>query len=198
MAMWHTNLNPELIRRVEAFLADAARQGIRLQVVSGFRSYAQQNALYQRAQRGQSHLPAAKPGTSQHEFGRAVDVGVVGKTSTQVSWATWQKIGAIGTANGLRWLGAKDRVHFELPRNAAQPSQSKPPTRPSAPAPSGNSTPETPPQDDGWHLPSTLRDAAWYGGALIGGAALAQLLIIGAVLVGGVWALNSLTRPSEN
>lgn len=197
--MWQTGLNPELIRRVEAFIADAARQGIRLQVVSALRTREQQVALYNRYKAGQSHLPAAKPGTSKHERGLAVDVGVIGRTSRQVPWATWQKIGAIGQANGLKWLGAYDKVHFELPAGntgVVRPVPN-PAAPPSTPAPSGKSTPEKP-SDDGGHLPAIVRDAAWYGGALIGGAALAQILIVGVVLVGGVWALNSLTRPSEN
>lgn len=113
--MWQSGLNAELVRRVEAFIVDARRQGIRLDVRSALRTRAQQEVLYRRAQSGQSSLPAAKPGTSKHERGLAVDVGVTGRTAEQVPWSMWEKLGAIGERSGLKWLGRFDKVHFELP-----------------------------------------------------------------------------------
>lgn len=46
----------------------------RIWIVSGFRTYDQQSALYQKYLNGTGNL-AAKPGTSRHESGNAVDFG---------------------------------------------------------------------------------------------------------------------------
>lgn len=63
-----TGLNPEFLRRFNAY--SAAVGG--LTIVSGFRSYAQQAALYAKYLRGEGNL-AAPPGRSNHERGLAID-----------------------------------------------------------------------------------------------------------------------------
>jgi|SRR5436190_20467954 len=55
-------------------MARAARkQGLELAIRSGFRSHDKQKELYARFRRGWGHL-AAKPGYSNHQNGKAVDV----------------------------------------------------------------------------------------------------------------------------
>ena len=55
-------------------MARAARKaGLDLRIRSGFRSHAKQKRLYKKYQRGQGHL-AARPGFSNHESGRALDI----------------------------------------------------------------------------------------------------------------------------
>jgi LAS superfamily LD-carboxypeptidase LdcB len=55
-------------------MADAARKaGLHLGIRSGFRSHEKQVELYQRYRRGWGH-PAARPGFSNHQNGRAVDI----------------------------------------------------------------------------------------------------------------------------
>ena len=64
------------VRTALAFLhmADAARRdGVELIVVSGFRSPAKQAELYRLYRRGRGPL-ASKPGTSNHQSGRALDL----------------------------------------------------------------------------------------------------------------------------
>jgi len=51
----------------------AAKQGIQLAIRSGFRSHDKQKELYARFRRGWGHM-AAKPGFSNHQSGRAVDI----------------------------------------------------------------------------------------------------------------------------
>ena len=51
----------------------AAKAGLDLRIRSGFRSHAKQKQLYKEYQRGQGHL-AARPGYSNHESGRALDI----------------------------------------------------------------------------------------------------------------------------
>ncbi len=53
--------------------AAALRDGIRLRIVSGFRSYAHQERLYRLYRAGRGNL-AARPGYSNHQDGRALDL----------------------------------------------------------------------------------------------------------------------------
>jgi hypothetical protein len=104
-------IKPELASRVRSMAGALAARGIKIRVVSGLRSTAKQAALY--ANRGNSSLPVAKPGTSKHERGEAVDVAIVGKASPKL----WAVVGEEGERVGLRWGGRFNRpdpVHFEL------------------------------------------------------------------------------------
>jgi LAS superfamily LD-carboxypeptidase LdcB len=63
-------------RTARAFrsMASAARKaGIELLIRSGFRSHEKQQHLYERFRRGRGHM-AARPGYSNHQSGRAVDI----------------------------------------------------------------------------------------------------------------------------
>lgn len=60
----------ELLRRTAAAAADV---GQRWYVASGYRSYAEQKALYEKYKAGKGNL-AAPPGKSNHNGGRALDV----------------------------------------------------------------------------------------------------------------------------
>ncbi len=51
----------------------ASKAGIDLRVRSGFRSYAKQKKLYKKYRQGEGNL-AARPGFSNHESGRALDL----------------------------------------------------------------------------------------------------------------------------
>jgi LAS superfamily LD-carboxypeptidase LdcB len=51
----------------------ASKAGLDLRIRSGFRSYAKQKRLYKKYQRGEGNL-AARPGYSNHESGRALDI----------------------------------------------------------------------------------------------------------------------------
>jgi LAS superfamily LD-carboxypeptidase LdcB len=57
--------------------AAARRAGINLSVVSGFRTMAQQRALYAAYRAGRGNL-AARPGYSNHQGGTASDISVPG------------------------------------------------------------------------------------------------------------------------
>jgi hypothetical protein len=74
---------------------------------STLRTVAQQWILYSWYQTGRCGVSlAAKPGNSNHEDGRAFDTS---------SYSTWKPI---LEANGFRWLGSSDPVHFDLPTGA--------------------------------------------------------------------------------
>lgn len=73
-------------------------------VTSTFRTYTQQAMLYRRYLAGQSRFPAAPPGRSKHQYGRAFDAlapaDVLRRMGEQ--WRAW----------GGRWFES-DPIHFE-------------------------------------------------------------------------------------
>ena len=97
---------------VAAWIAPAlqwARQhGWKGTVSSGYRSYADQQRIYNSGVR-----PAAKPGTSNHEF-TAFPGGAVDVTDPQGLAALLQRSPFAGK---LVWAGSKDAVHFSHPHN---------------------------------------------------------------------------------
>jgi D-alanyl-D-alanine carboxypeptidase len=72
----------------EAMLTDAATAGFQLQLNSGYRSYEQQQMLYDRFVEDYGAEVAAQrvapPGTSEHQTGLAADVGLVGLPDDQL------------------------------------------------------------------------------------------------------------------
>ena len=76
-------------------------------VTSGYRSRAEQARIYNSGVR-----PAAKPGTSNHEF-TAFPGGAVDVTDPQ----GLARVLAQNPNAKLKWAGGKDPVHFSVPRN---------------------------------------------------------------------------------
>lgn len=114
------HLQPDLRAALTSAGEDLRRQGIVLDshITSGYRSYDRQAALY--AERGSNPNPVARPGSSPHEFGRAVDISMVG-------WGPEQQQMVTDTLHryGLSRPVAGDPVHWQLtsPGQAARPEQ---------------------------------------------------------------------------
>lgn len=84
----------------------ARQNGIRFTLTSTRRSYATQLALYLRYLKGQSKYPAAPPGRSFHESGRAFDI--------ETNDGALRYLGAVWESWGGRWGGRfNDPIHFE-------------------------------------------------------------------------------------
>jgi hypothetical protein len=104
-------LAPGFKQRVDAFLADPESILLGVYLVSGFRNRAEQEALY--AQYGPAR--AAKPGTSNHERGLAVDIGVRYRLAVNGQWPTdiEVKVNRIAARHGLRSPLDWEAWHFE-------------------------------------------------------------------------------------
>lgn len=110
-------VDSELARRVRQMAAALSSRGIEIKVSSGKRSTERQAALY--ANRANNPYPVARPGTSKHELGLAVDLVATGARSSSITAA----IGEVGEREGLRWGGRfskPDAVHFELPSGGGE------------------------------------------------------------------------------
>jgi hypothetical protein len=115
---WWDGLDPGLAWKTAWLLDITRRAGVPLRVSSGFRSREKQAQLYQAwVNRGRTGLPAAKPGTSAHETGRAVDLVWETTGLAEPFEGAWDLLGHFARSElGLQWGGSKDRVHFQLPR----------------------------------------------------------------------------------
>jgi len=103
---WTDGLQPWL-RPAAAYLVEQARvSGLAPVITSVYRSYGQQAALYRRYRAGLSRLPAAPPGRSLHQQGRAFDVDLPQHREVL------PQMGAAWRSMGGRWWPS-DPVHFE-------------------------------------------------------------------------------------
>lgn len=98
-------LDPDVARRLRRLLDVFRGLGYSATFTSGYRSPAKQMQLYRAWLAGKSPYPVARPGTSRHEQGLAVDV------ATNAPDRIRQFAGEVA---GLRWFGPRDRVHFSI------------------------------------------------------------------------------------
>lgn len=93
-------LRDEAATASETMVADAKREGINLMLVSGYRSFADQQAVYQSfvAQDGQAKADAtsARPGHSEHQTGLAADFGTIDRKCELET--------CFGDTNAAKWL----------------------------------------------------------------------------------------------
>src|SRR5215510_8801777 len=102
-----TSLLAEGFRQaVEAWLGRLRSEAIPYSVNSTRRSTLEQRRLYDRFLRGESDFPVARPGTSTHELGRAIDVSF--ESDEELLYAA-----DLAADFGIAWAGAGDLVHFE-------------------------------------------------------------------------------------
>lgn len=84
-------LRPEAAAAARGMLASARADGVRIRIVSGYRSWAEQSQTHAGwvAQKGAAAADAvsARPGHSEHQTGLAVDVGEGGGCDLQVCFA---------------------------------------------------------------------------------------------------------------
>jgi peptidoglycan L-alanyl-D-glutamate endopeptidase CwlK len=107
-------LHPRVRPFARALIERAAGQGITIKVISGMRTYAEQDALF--AQRPK--VTNARGGFSNHNFGLAFDIGVFEGSSYRDESPKYKAVGALGMDLGLEWGGnwksIQDEPHFQL------------------------------------------------------------------------------------
>ncbi len=112
-------LLPEVQPLAFALIEKAAMHGIAIKVISGARSYAEQDALYAkgRSQPGPT-VTNARGGYSNHNFGIAFDIGVFEGKRYLADSPKYKAVGVLGTELGLEWGGnwktLVDQPHFQL------------------------------------------------------------------------------------
>ncbi len=98
----------------------AAAQGISIRIISGLRTYAEQDALYAQGRTKPGNIVTNAPaGYSNHNFGLAFDIGVFDASGKyQGNSPLYAKVGPLGESIGLAWGGRwktmPDPPHYEL------------------------------------------------------------------------------------
>lgn len=138
-------LLPSVQPRFRAFLETANKamkaHGLSVKIISGTRSYAEQEAIYAKGRTVPSDVPCrhagverkvgtckahplgltvtkARAGFSNHNFGVACDLGVFKGTKWLPESPAYNWLGPIGETCGLKWAGRwkdPDRPHYEYP-----------------------------------------------------------------------------------
>jgi len=112
-------LLPEVRPIARALVQKAASNGIQIKVISGLRSYEEQDALYAQGRTTPGNIVTnVKGGHSNHNFGIAFDIGVFSGTQYLPESPQYQAVGVLGMDLGLEWGGSwtsiVDQPHFQL------------------------------------------------------------------------------------
>lgn len=97
----------------------AREHGLTINIISGLRSYAEQDALYAQGRtRAGKKVTNARGGYSNHNFGIAFDVGLFERNQYLGESPLYKAVGALGEELGLEWGGnwrtLVDQPHFQL------------------------------------------------------------------------------------
>ena len=103
-------LVPWLQPYAELLIGWAAQQGYSPRVTSIYRSRALQTKLYLRWLSGGSPYPAAPPGRSMHEYGRAFDIVTARPEDLTTLGLIWEAWGGTWGGRSKTW---PDPIHFE-------------------------------------------------------------------------------------
>lgn len=102
-----------------ALVHKAASVGIEIRVISGLRTYAEQDALYAQGRTASGEkVTNAKGGESNHNFGIAFDIGIFEGAAYLDESPKYKTVGMLGVDLGLEWGGnwktIHDQPHFQL------------------------------------------------------------------------------------
>lgn len=103
---------------LKVFEAALYKSGIKVKRVSGFRSYAEQDALYSRGRtKPGPKITNGRGGQSWHNFGLAMDYAFI--VNKKVTWVgPWPEFGRLAVQCGLEWGGNfdvfPDRPHVQM------------------------------------------------------------------------------------
>jgi peptidoglycan LD-endopeptidase CwlK len=117
-------LLPEVQSYARALVTKADADGITIKVISGLRTYDEQNDLYAQGRTQPGRIVTnARGGYSNHNFGIAFDVGVFEGSQYLDESPKYKAVGVLGMDLGLEWGGnwktIQDEPHFQLRPNWA-------------------------------------------------------------------------------
>lgn len=119
------SLLPEVQSYARALVHKAADAGVTIKIISGLRTYQEQDALYAQGRTTPGDkVTNAKGGQSNHNFGIAFDIGVFEGNKYLSDSPKYKTVGILGADLGLEWGGnwktITDQPHFQLRPNWAK------------------------------------------------------------------------------
>jgi peptidoglycan L-alanyl-D-glutamate endopeptidase CwlK len=112
-------LHPQLHAPARKFVLAAAEQGVTIKLISGLRTYAEQDVLYAKGRTAPGpKVTNARAGYSNHNFGLAFDIGVFSGGKYLPESPLYKTVAHIGKWLGFEWGGdwtsIKDEPHYQL------------------------------------------------------------------------------------
>ena len=115
-----STLHARLRDKARQLVQSAGAKGIKIKVISGLRTYDEQNALYSQGRTSSGKVVTnARGGYSNHNFGVAFDVGVFSADGKYLDESpSYKTVGQLGKSLGFEWGGdwssIQDQPHFQL------------------------------------------------------------------------------------
>ncbi len=117
-------LKLEAQREARIFMDKVLSSGIKAKIISGTRTYAEQNVLFKKGRFGNPgpKVTNARGGQSNHNFCVAWDIGIFTKTGGYITdGEDYEKAAKVGMLDTLEWGGNwrsfPDKPHFQLKTN---------------------------------------------------------------------------------
>ena len=114
-------LHPKAQEAARIFIRKVRGAGIDARILSGTRTYAEQNALFRKGRFGnkEKKVTNARGGQSNHNFGIAWDIGIFQNGKYLGDSPLYKTAAEVGLFDGLEWGGnwtsLKDLPHYQLP-----------------------------------------------------------------------------------
>jgi len=110
------SLNKKALAKLEPFVAEAElameKHGVKVEVISGLRSWAAQAALFAQGRTKPGRIVTkARPGSSWHNYGLAIDLGLfsngvyLDEVDPKRADRLYHEIGTIASRMGVEWAG---------------------------------------------------------------------------------------------
>lgn len=118
-------LHPRVQPYARSFIQKAAAAGITIKIISGLRTYAEQDTLYSQGRTAPCNkVTNARGGYSNHNFGLAFDIGIFSGTQYLAESPLYAAVAPIALDLGLEWGGSwktlQDLPHYQLRPTWAQ------------------------------------------------------------------------------
>ena len=113
-------LHPRAQRAAREFLTRLHDAGFTTRIISGTRTYAEQDALFRKGRFGNPppRVTNARGGQSNHNFGIAWDIGIFKNGAYVPSSPLYDEVAAVGKVPGIEWGGDwtsfADPPHYQL------------------------------------------------------------------------------------
>lgn len=112
-------LLPEVQPFARALVHKANANGVTIKIISGLRTYEEQNALYAQGRTAPGNkVTNARGGYSNHNFGIAFDIGIFEGAKYLGDSPKYKAVGVLGMELGLEWGGnwktIVDQPHYQL------------------------------------------------------------------------------------
>lgn len=111
-----SSLNKKALAKLEPFVTAVEqameKHGVKVEVISGLRSWVAQAALFAQGRTKPGRIVTkARPGSSWHNYGLAIDLGLfsngvyLDEVDPKRADRLYQEIGTIATKHGIEWAG---------------------------------------------------------------------------------------------